>query len=196
MCWRVLSQHTEGRVLLHKPADHHPFSPFLRSKYLVKARCIYQVTCLIPTRLRRGAYLIFLQDDMGSLNLVQLGSAHSLRNTAERKEETLSRCRMLAGSSFRHSIASDTTPHRVRRDIFRRQKGSHTKEGFQDTRGSGAQELCIRKQAATSQLPRRYSGSLVETPRLPTGGTGKGVRDSGDHPHCCWGCETETSEVG
>lgn len=79
----------------------------------MKARCIYQVTCLIPTRLKGGAYLILLQDDMGILVSVPLGSAHSLRDTAEGQEETLSRMQD-AGSSLRHSDASDNTPQRVR----------------------------------------------------------------------------------
>lgn len=78
----------------------------------MKARCIYQVTCLIPSRLKRGTYLIFLQDDMGSLISEQLGSAHSLRNTAKGQEETVSRMQD-AGSNHRHSAASDGTPHTV-----------------------------------------------------------------------------------
>lgn len=79
----------------------------------MKARCIYHVTCLIPTRLKGGTYLILLQDDMGILVSVPLGSAHSLRDTAEGQEETLSGMQD-AGSSLRHSAASDNTPQRVR----------------------------------------------------------------------------------
>lgn len=93
-----------------------------------------------------------------------------------------------AGSSLRHSTVSDATPHRVSEGGASLEDGKEAtpKNALRTQWGLGHKRPASdRQQAATS-----LEGVIAHW-----GGTGKGVRDSGDRPHCGWGCETETSKV-
>lgn len=99
---------------------------------------------LTPTRLKRGTYLTLPQVTWGPKVSVELGSAGRTRGYWQRQ-----------------------TPSQGGwgRVIFRRQRGSHTQECCEDTKGCDSESRLLG-----ANWPWRCGDSLGETPRFPTFG--------------------------